>query len=271
MYLLSGLALFATVFITLCLNLVYIERSCLYQPNKNVAISPQSVGIFYENVEFKTEDGLNITGWYIPANGAKATILFCPGRNGNLADQLAKFKFFHGMGVNLMGFDYRGYGRSPGTPDEDGLYRDARAAYDFLISRNDVDKEKIILVGESLGGAVASDLCLHRKVKALVLESSIVSLPIKAKHLYPFLPAEFLLREKFDTLSKIKKINIPKLFVYGLDDEEIAFSDALKLYYASFPPKKFLPFQGTHDDDIFKISESYKEELVKFLHEQNLL
>ena len=139
-----------------------------------------------------------------------------------------------------------------------------------MILRNDVDQERIVVFGESLGGAVAADLCLHRNVKALVLESSVASVPIEAKRLYPFLPVNTLTLEKFDTLSKIKMIRIPKLFVHGLDDEEIDFSDALQLCDAAASPKRFLPFQGTHDDDIFKISKSYKDELRKFFRENNL-
>ncbi len=270
-YSLTGLSLLAVVFITLCLNLIYFEHHQLYQPNERLTTSPQDIGIFYESVDFETEDGQSLNGWFIPVPGAKTTVLFCHGRAGNLSDELAKIKFFHDMGMNLMMFDYRGYGRSSGTPSEKGFYKDTRAAYDFLISRNDVDKEKIVVIGESLGGAVAADLCLHRKVKALVLESSIVSVLMEARRLYPFLPTDFLPLEKFDTLSKIKKIQIPKLFVHGLDDEDVSFSDALQLYYASSGPKKFLPFQGTHDDDIFKISQIYKDELRKFLHENNLL
>ena len=270
-YFLGVLAVSTVVFITLSLNLVYYVRKELYQPNKRVDVNPQSINIFYEEVDFKTEDGQNISGWFIPAPAAKAVVLFCPGKSGNLGDQLAKIKFFHDAGVHLLMFDYRGYGRSTGRPSEKGFYMDVRAAYDFLISRNDIDPDKIVAVGESLGGASAADLCLHRKVRALVLESSIVSVPIKAKHLYPFLPVSFLLPEKFDTLSKVKTIRIPKLFLHGLDDENIDFADALQLYYASPPPKRFLPFRGTHDDDIFRISEVYKDELTKFLRENNLM
>ena len=235
-----------------------------------MTVNPQSIEILYEDVDFQAEDGQSLSGWFMPAPDAKITVLFCHGRAGNISDYLAKAKFFHEMGMNLMMFDYRGYGRSPGTPSEKGFYRDVRAAYDFLISRNDVDEERIVVFGESLGGAVAADLCLHRNVKALVLESSIVSVPIEARRLYPFLPVQILTSEKFDTLSKIRMIQIPKLFVHGLDDEEIDFSDALQLYYAAASPKEFLPFQGTHDDDIFKISRSYKDALSKFFSENNL-
>lgn len=263
-YLLRMLFVLFIVFATLSLNITYIARRETYRPDKRMYITPQEIGISYDDVNFKAEDGQMINGWFIPAAGAKATILYCNGRNGNMCDQLAKIKFFHGMGVNLMLFDYRGYGKNSGTPNEKGLYRDAEAAYDYLASRNGIDKNMIIALGESLGGAVAANLCLKRKIKALVLESPVVSLAIQKKILYPFLPTEFLLFEKYDTLSKIKNIRIPKLIVHGIDDEEVPFKEALRLYYAAPSPKQFLPFAGAHNDDIFKISDSYKSELNKF-------
>jgi len=265
---LSGLAIVAA---TLFLNLIYLEQKEIYHCDRDMYTTPQSINISYENIDFKTEDGQTINGWFIPSAGAKATILYCPGSRGNLCDQLARIKFFNSMGINLFIFDYRGYGKSSGAPKEAGLYKDALAAYDYLISRkNDINIGKIVVLGESLGGAVAANLCLQRKVDALILESSIVSLYLKAKELYPLLPIKAILFEKYDTLSKIKKIRIPKLIVHGLDDEKIQFADALKLFYAAPEPKQFVPFRGSHNDDIFKISDSYRVQIYKFFHDNKL-
>ncbi len=269
-YFRNGAILLLAVFIALSLHVIYLQRKQLYLPNPLIYATPESINIFYEDVNFKTPDNQNINGWFIPAKNADVTFLFCPGHSGNLSAQLARVRFFHDLGVNLMMFDYRGYGNSSGWPSEDGFYKDAQTAYDYLISRNDVNADKIVVIGESLGGAVASELCLRRKAKALVLESSIVSAVLKAKHLYPLLPVDFLLLEKFDALSKIRAIRIPKLFVHGLDDEEIAFSDAMLLYRTALSPKEFLPFRGSHNDDIFKISHAYKKALQKFLLDNNL-
>lgn len=261
---------FIIVVATLSANLIYMEKRETYHPDKNMYITPQNIGILYDDENFSAEDGQIINGWFIPAHDAKATILYCPGSRGNLCDQMARIKFFHDMKVNLMIFDYRGYGKNSGKPTEQGLYKDARAAYDFLISRKDIDKDRIVVLGESLGGAVAADLCLNRKVSALILESSIVSLATQAKRMYPFLPVELLLYERFDTLSKIKRIRIPKLIVHGLDDETVLFEEALKLYFVAPRPKQFLPFQGAHNDDIFKISDTYRDKLLKFLNDNSI-
>ena len=264
------LFVFIIAYVTLSVNIIYMERKETYHPDKDMYTTPATMGIFYEDVDLRTKDGQLINAWFMPSKDAKVTILYCHGTSGNLSDELDRINFFHTFNVNFMIFDYRGYGKSSGRPSEKGFYQDALAAYDFLISRNDVDKEKIVVIGESLGGPVAVNLCLHRKVKALVLESSIVSLTLIAQKLYPFLPVEILLSEKFDALSKIKNIHIPKLLVHGIDDERVSFNDALKLYYAAPQPKEFLPFRGAHNDNIYKISADYKAELVKFFQENNI-
>ena len=263
-YFLKALFILFIIFTTLSVNLIYLEQHEIYHPDKRMYITPREINIPYDEVNFKAEDGQIINGWFIPADKSETVILYCNGRNGNICDQLARIKFFHGMGVNLMMFDYRGYGNNSGKPSEEGFYKDARGAYDYLVSRGGIDKDKIIVFGESLGAAVAAELCLKRKAEALVLESPIVSLAIEKQILYPFLPTEFLLFEKFDTLVKIKNIHIPKLIVHGIDDEMVPFKEALQLYYASPQPRQFLPFNGAHNDDIFKVSDSYKEQLNKF-------
>ena len=260
-----GLLLLLVILGTLSLNVIYLEPHKLYIPDRGVVLSPTSVGMLFEDLNFKAEDGESINGWFVPAKGGKVTILYCHGNSGNITDRLSRIDFFNKMGFNLLIFDYRGYGKSSGKPSEQGLYKDARAAYDYLISRNDIDKDKIIALGVSLGGAVAAELCLKRKVRALVLESTFVSLTLQAQDLYPYLPVGFLLWEKYDTLSKIKKIGIPKLIIHGIDDEIVLFKHARLLYDAAPSPKVFLPFEGGHDDNIFKLSEAYKNKLTKFL------
>lgn len=258
------------IYLTLSFNIVYLEKKETYHPSKIMYTNPETLGIFYEDIDLKTKDGETLNAWFIPAKNAKITILYCQGTSGNMSDELSKIKFFNAMNFNLMIFDYRGYGNSSGKPSEQGFYNDALAAYDYLISRTDIDKDRIVVFGESLGGAVATELCLNRKAKGLVLESSIVSIAIKTKERYFYLPVDKLLFEKFDTLSKIKNVYIPKLIVHGLDDETVPFNDAIKLFYAAPAPKEFLPFQGLHDDEIFKVSDTYKNELIKFFRDNNI-
>ena len=252
------------------ISILAIEKRNLYQPDKEIDLTPQSIGFTYEDVYFKTEDGQRINGWFIPAKDAKITILYCPGRGGNLSDRLQKIKFFHVSGFNSLAFDYRGFGNSSGKPSEQGLYKDARAAYDFLMSRNDIAKDKIVVYGKSLGGPVAANLCLHRKLAALILEGSFPSLKEYVGDLGGFLPTEWLVSEKFDAISRVKMIKIPKLFVQGMDDEIIDFSEGRLLFNKAASPKEFVTFDGHHDDNLFTVSDAYKDKLNKFLFNNHI-
>jgi fermentation-respiration switch protein FrsA (DUF1100 family) len=247
------------------------EEKNLYIPDKEVTLTPRSIQINYEDIYFKTEDGKSLNGWFVPAVNAKVTILYCGGRSGNLTDKLQEIKFFHGAGLNIFVFDYRGFGNSSGKPSEQGLYKDARAAYDYLMTRNDIERDKIVAYGQSLGGPVAADLCLHRKLVALILEASFPSLKVYVGDIGGFLPTEWLVSEKFDTVSRVKRIHIPKLFVHGMDDEVIMFTEGRMLFNEALPPKEFIPFDGGHDDNLFTISDTYKDRINKFFSDYHIL
>lgn len=246
---------------------VLLEAKSLYIPTSDLKGNPVDLGLQYENVTFKTVDGINLNSWFIPGNDAKFTFLYCHGNWGNISDRLDKIKFFHNLGVNFFIFDYRGFGKSKGTPGEKGLYKDAQAAFDYLLTRKELDKSKIIVYGKSLGGPVAAELCINRNAKALILEGSFASVIKRVQQKIPFLPAQLLVSQKFDTLAKVKKINIPKLIVHGQQDEIIKFEHGKLIFEKASVPKEFLPFQGGHNDDVFVTSEKYMADLRLFLEE----
>ncbi|MFH0790963.1 MAG: alpha/beta hydrolase [Candidatus Omnitrophota bacterium] len=244
---------------------IFLEQKGLYHPYKEIPQTPADSGIIYEEVNFKTTDGCLLNGWFVPAKGSKITVLYCHGNAGNIYHRLHKVNFFHGMGVNFFIFDYRGYGKSAGVPSEKGLYKDVQAAYDYIVSRNDVDKDKIVVYGKSLGGPVAADLCLNRKASALILEGSFASVALRAQQLYPFLPMKLLITQKYDTMAKVKNIHIPKLIAHGRGDDVISFRHGEILFASAAEPKQFLPFEGGHNDDIYVTSPEYRQSLEKFL------
>lgn len=250
---------------------IFLEQKSLYHPRQEIPETPANLGIAYEETNFKTADGKLLNGWFVPAKDAKATVLYCHGNAGNIYHRLHKVKFFYEMGVNFFIFDYRGYGKSTGKPSEKGLYKDAQAAYDYIVFRGDVDKNKIVVYGKSLGGSVAADLCLYRKVSALILEGSFASVALRAQQLYPFLPMKLLITQKYDAISKVKDIHIPKLIVHGRQDEVISFRHGEILFKNAAGPKQFLPFEGGHNDDVYVTSVAYKENLQKFLIDSLLL
>ncbi len=127
--------LLIVIFIVVAFKVLFIilEQKSLYHPHKEIPETPKNLGIAFEDINFKTVDSQLLNGWFVPAKDAKVTILYCHGNAGNMYHRLHKVKFFHEMGVNFFIFDYRGYGKSTGNPTEKGLYKDAQAAYDYLV------------------------------------------------------------------------------------------------------------------------------------------
>ncbi len=241
----------ALVIGVVCLGLFflvhYLERNGVFFPGRDMTLDPSRVGLAYEDLYLTTADGVRINAWFVRAPGGRSTLIFAHGNAGTMSDRIMKIKFFHDLGLNVLIFDYRGYGRSEGRPSEKGLYRDALAAYDHLKSRTGVDMKHIIVYGASLGGAVAVDLACHRPIAALVADSSITSAKDMAGILYPYLPS-FFLSLKFDNMNKIKHLTMPKLFIHSPDDHVVPFSMGRRLFEAAASPKEFLQSSGGHND-----------------------
>lgn len=220
---------------------------------------------FLEDCWFTTEDGVKLHGWFARKDSALATLVLSHGNAGNLSHRLPIIKTLRDMGFNVFMYDYRGYGRSEGSPDEEGVYRDGRAAFDYVVKRKDVDSTKVILFGTSLGGAVAVDVALDRPAAGMILESTFSSAKDVARVAYPFLPAQFLLRSKFDSAEKIRSIHFPLLFLHGDQDSVIPISLGRKLYEAANEPKTFHVVPGADHNDIFWVGgRAYLEQIRNF-------
>jgi len=204
-----------------------------------------------EDCWFTAEDGVKLHAWFARSDSAHATLLMAHGNAGNLAHRLPIIKALRDAGFNVLMFDYRGYGRSEGSPTEDGVYRDGRAAFDYLSQRTDVDSSSIILFGTSLGGAVAVDVATHRPAAGLILEATFSNAKDVARIAYPFLPAQFILRSEFDSEEKIRSIRIPTLFIHGGEDNIIPVALGRKLYAAANEPKSFYLIPGADHNDTF--------------------
>jgi fermentation-respiration switch protein FrsA (DUF1100 family) len=204
-----------------------------------------------EDCWFTAEDGVKLHAWYTKADSPIATLFMAHGNAGNLSHRFPIIKALRDSGFNVLMFDYRGYGRSEGSPTENGVYADARAAFDYLLTRTDIDSSSIIIFGTSLGGAIAVDLATHRPAAGLILESTFSSAKDVARVAYPFLPAQFILRSEFDSESKIRSIRIPTLFLHGDQDGVIPISLGKKLYAAANEPKTFHTIIGADHNDVF--------------------
>ncbi len=242
----------------------YLEHKGVYYPVKEILIYPESAGLSFNDVYITTEDNIIINGWFIPNPKAEYILLFFHGNAGNIGDRIDKLKLLYHAGFGILIIDYRGFGKSRGRALESGFYRDASAAYDYLMNTINVKPEQLVLYGESLGSAVAVDLAFHRKVRALILEGAFSRGRDMAVRIYPLLP-RFVFSNSFDSLTKIKEINAPKLFIHSRDDEIVPFNLAKKLYDNAKGPKEFLEIQGDHNSAFLSSQRSYISSISTFI------
>ena len=248
----------------LWLFLRWFEWRSVYIPFGRLDSSPADVGLKFEAVTFSAADGVKLSGWYVPQPGAKLTVLFCHGNAGNISHRLEKLLILRDAGVNVFIFDYRGYGRSEGWPSEQGTYKDALAAYDWLRREKSVAPERLVLQGESLGCAVAIELARQRPVGGLVLESAFASIPEMARAVYPWLPLHLICRIRYDSLSKIGSVKAPLLSLHSREDEIVPFSQAERLFAAAPGPKKLVELRGDHNGGFATSERVYRAALAEF-------
>jgi uncharacterized protein len=191
------------------------QRSLIYLPDRTSPAPPTGV----EVVRLDTPDGLTLTAWLVPAEGAAAsTVLLAPGNAGNRAGRLPTAWGLAARGHQVLLLEYRGYGGNPGRPHEAGLLADARSAHDHLVARDDVDPAKLVYLGESIGTAVVAALAVERPPAALVLRSPFPELADVAAGAYPFLPVRTLLHDRHPTLEHLAEVDVPVLVVAGERD-----------------------------------------------------
>ena len=214
------------------------------------------------------DDELVLHAWYysLYEDDARMTnhfvVIYCHGNAGDVPRRHQKSALICGVGLDVLAFDYRGYGANAGSPDEDGLYADGRAAYDYLINRG-VEPERIIIYGESLGGGVAVELASKVKCAGLITESTFTSIPDMASVAYPFVP-KFIIRTQFDNLKKISSVTCPKFFMHGQNDSVIPKAMCDRLFEAAAEPKQQRIFSNTDHDDVFA-QPDYADVWAEFL------
>ncbi|MDP8259050.1 MAG: alpha/beta hydrolase [Candidatus Aadella gelida] len=261
------------VFITITVVIIFVfliiswfEHSNVYFPKKKIEVFPDAIGLSYKNVYFNAADGIELHGWFLPSGKPHSdTFLFFHGNAGNIGDRVDIVRFLNSLGVNVFIFDYRGYGNSKGIPSENGTYLDAAAAYEKVLEMNGVHRENIILYGRSLGGAVAIDLALKKKAKGLIIDGAFSSTGDMAKDIYSFLPVKVSLWVRYDSMSKIGKVKMPKLIIHSADDEIVPFHHGKELFEEAADPKEFYRMRGEHSDAIFMYEDEYKIRLERFL------
>ena len=250
------------------LLLVIFEKKFIYFPSvyPDGVYEEASHRLQPEDCWFKTEDGVQLHGWFLRVTDPIATLVMSHGNAGNISHRYPILQALQKSGFNVFMYDYRGYGRSEGSPGEDGVYKDGRAAYDFVTQRHDVDQKKIILFGTSLGGAVAVAVAQQRKTSALILEATFTSAKEMARVHYPFLPVQYMMRTEFNSIEKIRTIHVPILFIHGSIDGIVPLKLGKRLYEAANEPKEFYEIAGADHNDIFWVGgNEYIERIRSFV------
>ena len=250
------------------LLIVYVyarQGRMLYFPTREIGATPLAIGLQYEELTLRTRDRVDISAWYIPAEHPRGFILFCHGNAGNISDGLTSIRLFHELGLGVVSFDYRGYGKSAGSPDEEGTYRDAEAAWDYLVKTLHVSPKKVILFGRSLGSAVAAELALRKEVGALIMESGFTSVPDLGSQFFPHLPLWLISKYHYTSIDKVGRVEMPKLFIHSPDDEIVPYEHGVRLFERAAGPKKLLRLAGGHNEGFILSDIAYREGLEVFL------
>jgi len=250
------------------LFLVFSEKRLIYYPATEVDVTPKALGLPFEEVAIDVEPGVKIHGWFIKAakEPSVATVLFSHGNAGNIADRLDRVLRWRELGADFLLYDYRGYGKSTGSPDEEGTYRDGRAAYDYLVRDRHIDPARLILMGESLGCAVSIQLAIERKAAGLAIEAPFASIAQMANAIYPFLPLGSFIRTRYENVKKVPQLKMPLLVVQGTKDEVIPVAQGKMVFDAAPQPKQYLAIEGAHHNDVYVVGgPGYRRVLLEFI------
>jgi len=234
-----------------CAYLWMEQRSLIFLPDALVRRTPADVGLGFREVSIPMEQGGAISAWWLPADATTVMVLYLHGNDGNLDRELDRLRSLHRYGLPILAIDYRGYGRSRGPkPSEARVYDDAVAAWDYLVGSQGVDPRHIVIYGHSLGGAVAAELALRRgPACGVVLEATFSSMSAMGRLEYPWLPVDWLLHERFDTLSKIDRLDLPLVFVHGTADDEVPSAMTEELFRAARGDKRLVLVPGAGHEE----------------------
>lgn len=223
-------------------------------------------GLPLEDVWFQSSDGTKLFGWYVERAATSAVVLWCHGNAGNIINRLENLRELYRLGLSVFLFDYRGYGRSQGSPSEEGLYEDALGAYDYLTRIRLIRPERIVLFGRSLGAAVAAEVASHKPAAGLILESPFPSIEAVAKYHYGGLPVHWLLGAEFRLIDRLPQLSLPKLVVHGDRDEVVPLELGRQVFEAAKPPKSFYVIKGADHNNTYHVGgEPYFHRFAEFV------
>src|SRR5579859_4203037 len=232
----------------------WFEHNQVFHPDRILNCTGAELGRPFEDVYFRASDGVELNGWFFPANTdsprSSLVVLYCHGNAGNISHRLELCEALLSRGVGVFVFDYRGYGRSCGRPSEAGTYRDGIAASQWLQTKG-FAATNILVYGESLGGGVGAELAARAPTAGLVLQNTFSSVPDLGAEMFPLLPVRWLARIQYDTADKLRLVKVPVMVMHSRGDRLIGFHHAEKNFASANQPKLFCELKGGHNDPLF--------------------
>jgi fermentation-respiration switch protein FrsA (DUF1100 family) len=241
-------------------------ESRIFFPDRHLESRPADFGLDYEDVRFRTDDGVMLHGWYVPAKSCRAVLLFCHGNAGNISHRLDNVKRLHAVGLSVLIFDYRGYGLSEGNITEKGFYRDAEAAHEIARRIADDQSVELVVFGRSLGGIAATHIAANRTCSGVILESTFTDLASMTSFHFPLPFAGAAVGERFNAAGSIPHVTAPLLFFHGNRDQIVPFELGRDLYEAANQPKQFVTLEGAGHNDTYLVGgDEYFRKITTFI------
>lgn len=254
----------ALAYVGVLILLLALERVFLYHPTTAAQDWRDPPSAQFQDVNLTSATGEAIHAWWLPRPGAEMVVLNSHGNAGNLSHRgPGMMRWSDELNASVMIYDYPGYGKSSGKPYEATCYAAAEAAWTWLTQSQGVDARSVLLLGGSLGGAMAAELAYQHDCRGLVLYKSFSSIPDMAQLRYPFVPARYFVRHRYDNVAKVRDIRRPVFIVHGTADEIIPFVCGERLYAAANEPKEFMRVEGDRHES--KPADDFFPRLRAFL------
>jgi len=261
-YLYLTLSSLIIAYIVLIIFIYFYQRNLLYHPSEN-NYQNDKIQFNYDEIFIKVNDEIQLKSWIIKKDFKKLkTLVIFHGNAGHLSNRIYKLNELYKLDINILLISWRGFSGNKGSPTENNLYQDAEASIQWLNEKG-VNNNQIILYGESLGSGVAVEIGKENNFNSIILESPFTSIENSAKIYYPYLPVKLLLKDRYDSINKIKMINTPILIMHGKKDDVIPFSMGKELFEKANSPKH--SYFTTDDDHMMEFNSSLLQKIKNFI------
>jgi uncharacterized protein len=251
-------------YLIVCLVMWLLENWLVFRPVLAAQAWKDAPNPAIQDVYFTSPDGRRIHSWWLPRRPDAPVLLMFPGNSGNLSGRgESLLRIGERLDMSVLIFDYPGYGKSEGSPNEPNCYDAAEGAIRWLRDEQQIPPERVAFYGESLGGGVATEVAGRYPCRALILVKTFTSLPAVAKRHYPWLPCHWLMSNRFDTVSKLAEVRCPVFVAGATNDQVVPFGHSERLYAAANEPKRFFRDEGSDHND--QLPDAFWDELREFL------